>query len=99
MTKVEKNGIINTEKRKEQTTKIKRKEVVTMTTTINTKEITAKVNTMNKNSLEWWKRVLDIQLNRPAGYAKITFNGVQYKYYNDIQTLKNIVNRRLREMA
>jgi len=57
------------------------------------------IDKMNTKSLEWWKRVLNIQLSRPAGYAKITFNGVQYTNYNDIQALKNAVSRKLRETA
>lgn len=56
------------------------------------------IDKMNKKSLEWWKRVLDIQLSR-GGFGKVTFNGVQYTNYNDIQALKNAVSRKLREVA
>lgn len=56
------------------------------------------IDKMNKKSLEWWKRVLDIQLSR-GGFGKVTFNDVQYTNYSDIQALKNAVSRKLREIA
>lgn len=63
-----------------------------MTTTIE------RINKMNKQSLEWWYRVLTIQLNRPQGFGKITMNGIQYTNYHDILTLKNAVYRKLQEI-